>query len=137
MSDKRHADLVENLSKDAEKGNDVSEVMNQIPFKERLQVAKEMEQANAKHRTADASLPELTLDMSSDSSGQDHVADIKAGGKDVYHLPKAAAGDFRDAFFDIFVDTKMDRDTQDSKHLQSLSESEKSGKFYTGSGSRN
>ncbi len=137
MSDKRHADLVEHLSKDAEKGNDVSEVLNQIPFKERLQIAKEMEIANDKHRAADASLPELTIDMKSDPSGEDHLLDMKSGGKDVYQLPDAAKGDWRTQVLDHLVDGQMTRDAEDSKHLQPLSESERSGKFYTGSGSRN
>ena len=137
MPDKNHDALIENLSKDAEKGNDVSDVLNQIPFEERLQVAKEMEKANAKHRTADPALPELTIDMENDSSGQDHLAHLKSGGKNVYQLPTVAEGDFRTKFFDLIVDTKMDRDSQDSKHLEPLSTSEKSGKFYTGSGSRN
>lgn len=138
MSDKRHIDLVENLTKDAEKGKDVSEVLNQIPFAERLQIAKEMETANDKHRSADSSLPSLTIDTKGDGAGTEHLLDIKSGGKDVYQLPDAVKGDWKTRwFFDNLVDAQMTRDAEDSKHLKPLSESERSGKFYSGSGSRN
>ena len=133
MPDKIHNELIENLSKDAENGKDVSEVLNQIPFAERLQVAKEMEAANAKHRTADSALPQLTIDTESDMAQQDHLSHVKSGGNDVYQLPSSA----QHQWGDYLVDSRMERDQQDSKHLQTLNESEKSGKFYTGSGSRN
>lgn len=133
MSDKRHAQMVEDLASKAEHGQGISEVLNQIPFDERLKLAQEITRANAKHTAADASLPQLTISTQEDSSGAEHLTALKnSDGKNAYSLPKSAQGEL----LDFVIDTSMDRDTQDSKHLQHLSEQEKSGKFYSGTGSR-
>ncbi|MBX9724121.1 MAG: hypothetical protein K2X81_22125 [Candidatus Obscuribacterales bacterium] len=139
MSDKRHVEIVNELTTKAEKGESIADTLNQIPYQERLDLAKQIQKTNEQHRSKDDTLPSLDLVTAEDSAGKPHLKDIKTSdGKHSYNLPKAAEGDWRDyILFDRVYDATMDRDTQDSKHLQSLSVLEKSGKFYDGTGSRN
>lgn len=128
--------LVENLTKDAEKGESVAEILNQMPFQERLQIAKKMDELNAEHRKADTSLPDLIITSENDTSGAEHLTDIQArtygkvwnSNKDVYDLPKVAQTEA----FDYLVDSRLERDATDSKHLHAM----KNKDFYTGSGER-
>ncbi len=138
MSDKRHVEIVNELTSKAEQGESIAETLNQISYQERLDLAKQIQKTNEQHRTKDDTIPSLEIVTAEDSTGQAHLKDIKTSeGKHAYTLPKAAAGDWGDyLIFDRVYDSTMDRDTQDSKHLQSLSSLEKSGKFYEGTGSR-
>lgn len=116
------AKLIENLTKDAEKGESVSEALNQMPFQERLQIARKMDELNAEHRKSDPALPDLVLTTKNDTAGTEHLTDIQArsygdlwnSNKDIYDLPKAA----QKQALDYILDSHLERDSEDSKHLR-------------------
>ncbi len=128
-------ELVENLTREAEEGKSVSDILNQIPFQERLEIAKQMDALNEQHRQADSSLPDLVLTTENDSGGNEHLTDIKSKkssdwtGTDIYDLPKTAQWQG----LDLIVNTQMERDSADSKHLRKPVENKS---FYTGTGER-
>lgn len=116
------AEMIESLTKDAEQGESVGDALNQIPFQERLQIARKMDALNEERRKADPNLPDLILTTKNDSGGSEHLTDITArtsgkywdSNKDVYDLPKAA----QTQALDYILDSSLERDSQDSKHLR-------------------
>lgn len=116
------AKMIESLTKDAENGDSISDILNQIPFQERLDIARKMDALNAEHRKNDPTLPDLILTTENDTGGSEHLTDIKArtygsfynSNKDVYDLPKAAQTEA----LDFILDSRLERDSQDSKHLR-------------------
>jgi hypothetical protein len=116
------AKMIESLTKDAENGDSISDILNQIPFQERLDIARKMDALNAEHRKNDPTLPDLILTTENDTGGGEHLTDIKArtygsfynSNKDVYDLPKAAQTEA----LDFILDSRLERDSQDSKHLR-------------------
>lgn len=116
------AEMIERLTKDAEKGESVSDALNQIPFQNRLQIARKMDALNEERRNSDPTLPDLILTTEHDSGGTEHLTDIKAktagkywdSNEDVYDLPEAA----QTQVLDYVLDSRLERDSQDSKHLR-------------------
>lgn len=130
------AKLIENLTKDAEKGESISEILNQMPFQERLAIAKKMDALNEEHRKSDPSLPDLIISTQNDTSATEHLTDIQARtygkvwntNKDIYDLPKTAQKEM----LDYIYDSSLERDSTDSKHLRPV----KNETFYKGTGER-
>ena len=140
MSDKRQADIAEKLTNKAEKGESVSDIMNQIPFGERLDLAKKMDAINANNREKNPSLPDLQIETGNDMSGREHLKDIKAvtagtfynSKADVYDLPKAAQSTLQD----FVIDSTLERDSVDTKHLLPLKNNDNIDKAFEGAGER-
>jgi len=139
MPDTIELELAEALSKKAEAGESVSEALNMIPFQERLAIARKMDELNAAHRAVNPALPDLVLTVESDASGAEHLSDMQSrksgifldSKTDVYDLPKAA----QSQVLDFVLDSRMERDSEDSKHLSSLKQN-KGVDVYLGEGER-
>ena len=141
MSDQRQVDIAEKLTSKAEKGESVSDIMNQIPFGERLELAKDMDAINSNNRKENPSLPDLQIVTGNDTSGREHLKDIKAVSPgilygstavDVYDLPKAA----QSTAYDFAIDSTLERDSVDTKHLLPLKDNDAIDKAFGGTGER-
>lgn len=130
-------DTAKTLTSKVEHNESVSAELNNIPFHQRAEIAHKMETINVDHRKTNESLPKIELTFEKDGGDSEHLTDMKVttedkylgfidSTKDVYDLPKTAQTNM----FDYIVDTRLNRDIQDSKHLGNTED------VYEGSGRR-
>lgn len=139
MPDSIETKLVESLTKKAEEGEPISDALNLIPFSERLKIARKMDELNDANRLANPELPDLILSVEIDAGGAEHLTDLQSRKKgtlidsreDLYDLPKTAQAQF----LDYILDSRLERDSEDSKHLSSIKQN-KGVDFYIGAGER-
>lgn len=125
----------ESLTARAERGESVAEELNKMPFRDRLKMAKEMEQINKEHianpenpdnpmQRKEGHYPELHLETSKQwGTGEEHLMDIKRVGDpkawlfhdkgSVYDLPKPVQHKWQD----YLMNTQLTRDALYDKTL--------------------
>jgi hypothetical protein len=137
LDPKQFEQMAQDLTVKCENNESVSDALNQIPFEQRLGLARRMDEINEGHRKLNEDLPDLELTVEADGGGREHLTDMQSttkdaylwfidSSKDTYDLPETA----RTNMFDYVVDTRLTRDTDDSKHLSEGAE------YYEGAGKR-
>lgn len=69
---------VDRFTQRAERGENLSRELNEMPIQERLQMARQMDQNNAQRRQANPNLPDLEITTTTDAGGTTHLQDIQA-----------------------------------------------------------
>jgi hypothetical protein len=101
LSDRQVTTKARDLTNQAEQGKDISAELNDIPVKDRVRIAHQMDLDNQADRKTNVSLPQLhfAFEREAGQNGQEHLVGIDAfqnpaapgaQAHHIYHMPKLA-----------------------------------------------
>jgi hypothetical protein len=93
MDDREINEKADQLVTKAEKNEKITAELNNMDFRDRLQVVQRMQEINSEHRKTNSDLPQLEVTTTKDLNNEQHIADIQMKTERSYFNPKRWFGD--------------------------------------------